>query len=84
MTLPSYGWKSIIFFPLESFHLRWGRGGGGEVVSVLAFYSNNPSSNPAEAYSFFCKIFVWKDKNIQKEAWDGPFKDSTVTTPSAC
>ena len=27
--------------------------GGGQVVSVLAFHSNNPSLNPAEAYSFF-------------------------------
>ena len=26
--------------------------GGGQVVSVLAFYSDHPSSNPAEAYSF--------------------------------
>ena len=27
--------------------------GGGLVVSVLAFYSYDPSSNPADAYSFF-------------------------------
>ena len=27
--------------------------GGGQVVSVLALYSNDPSSNTAEAYSFF-------------------------------
>ena len=26
---------------------EWGRGGGGQVFSVLAFYSNNTSSNPA-------------------------------------
>ena len=25
--------------------------GGGQVVSVLAFYSDDPSSNPAEVYS---------------------------------
>ena len=25
----------------------------GQVVSVLAFYSDNPSSNPADVYSFF-------------------------------
>ena len=42
--------------------------GGGHVVSVLAFYSDNPSSNPTEAYSFFCKFFVWKKENEQKEA----------------
>ena len=30
----------------------------GQAVSVLAFQSNNPSSNPAEAYSLFCKICV--------------------------
>ena len=28
--------------------------GGGQVVSVLAFYSDDPSSNPAESFSFFC------------------------------
>ena len=27
--------------------------GGGLVVSVLAIYSDDPSLNPAEAYSFF-------------------------------
>ena len=32
--------------------------GGDQVVSALAFYSDNPSSNPAEAYNFFCKICV--------------------------
>ena len=34
--------------------------GGGQVVSVLAFYSNDPSSNRSEAYRFLCKFFVWK------------------------
>ena len=30
------------------------RGGGGDkVVSVLAYNSDDPSSNPAEAYSFY-------------------------------
>ena len=37
-------------------------GGGGQVVSVLAFYSDDPSLNPAAAYSFFCKICVWKEQ----------------------
>ena len=36
--------------------------GGGYVVSLLPFYSNNPSSNPAEAYSFFCKMCVWNER----------------------
>ena len=47
--------------------------GGGQVVSVLALYSNDPSSNPAEAYSFYSKICVWKNENKQKEAGVGPF-----------
>ena len=34
-------------------------GRGGQVVSVLAFYSDNPSSNPADTYRFFCKICFW-------------------------
>ena len=32
-----------------------GRGGGCLVVSLLAFYSDDPSSIPTEAHSFFCK-----------------------------
>ena len=47
--------------------------GGGQMVSVFAFYSDNPGSNPAEAYSFFCKFVFVKNKNKQKEAWVGPF-----------
>ena len=35
--------------------------GGGQVVSMLSFYSDDPSSIPAEAYSFLCKICVWKE-----------------------
>ena len=48
--------------------------GGGHVVIMLAFYSNNPSSNPAEAYSFYVKIVFKKKKNKQKEARFGTFK----------
>ena len=47
--------------------------GGGLVVSVLAFYSDDPSSIPAEVYNFFCKIVVEKNENKQKEAGIGPF-----------
>ena len=36
--------------------------GGGQVVSVLALYSDDQSSNPAEAYIFFCKICVRKEQ----------------------
>ena len=36
---------------------------------VLAFYSYDPSSNPAEAYSF---VFE-KNENKEKEAWVDPF-----------
>ena len=36
--------------------------GGGQVVSVLAFYSDDPSSNPAEVYSFFRNIRIEKNK----------------------
>ena len=43
--------------------------GGGQVVSVLAFYSNNPRSNPTDAYRF-C---AGKTKNKQKYVGVGPF-----------
>ena len=36
--------------------------GGGQVVCIIAFYSDNPSSNPADAYSFFWEIYVWKER----------------------
>ena len=36
--------------------------GGGQVVSVLAFYSDNPSSNPAEANSFSLKCAFEKNE----------------------
>ena len=46
---------------------RVGRG-VGQVVSMLAFYSNDLSSNPAEVYNFFCTIDIEKNENKQKEA----------------
>ena len=39
---------------------------GSQVVSVLAFYSYDPSSNLTHVFSFFCKICIWKDENKQK------------------
>ena len=47
--------------------------GGGLVVSVLAFYSDDPSSIPAEVYNFFCKNIVEKNETKQQEAGVGPF-----------
>ena len=51
------------------------------MVSVLAFYSDDPSSIPAEVYNFFCKNIVEKNENKQKEAGVGPFfkKNSTYS-----
>ena len=46
-----------------------GRGGGGQVVSLLAFNSNNLSSNPAQAYRFSCK-FVF-EINEKTNKWLG-------------
>ena len=36
--------------------------GGGQVVSMLAFYYDDQSSNPTEAYRYFCKNCVWKEQ----------------------
>ena len=47
--------------------------GGGQVVSVLAFYSDNPSSNPAEVYNFSVKLLLKRTKLNKKEAGVGPF-----------
>ena len=47
--------------------------GGGQVDSMLAFYSDNTSFDPAEVYSFSVKFVFEKNKNKQKEAGVGPF-----------
>ena len=49
------------------------RGGGGRVVSMPAFYSDDPSSNPADLYSFSLKFVFEKKENKQKDAGVGPF-----------
>ena len=60
------------FFDCAKFDPQWGRG-SGQVVSVLAFFSDDPSSNPAEVYSFIPQI-VWKSEKNIKEAENYPFK----------
>ena len=40
--------------------------GGGQVVSVLAFYSDDPSSKPSKVYSFLIKFVLEKNENKQK------------------
>ena len=42
----------------------------GQVVTMITFYSNDPSSNLAEAKSFSVSIFE-KNENRQKEAGVG-------------
>ena len=45
----------------------------GQVVSVLAFYSNDPSSNLTEVYNFSDIIVFERNENIEKEARIDPF-----------
>ena len=52
--------------------------GGGQVLRVLAFYFNDPSSNPAEVYNFSVKLNLEKNENKQKEAGVGPFKKNIL------
>ena len=40
--------------------------GGGLVVSVLAFYSDDPSSIPAEVYNFSVKLLLKRTKINKK------------------
>ena len=44
------------------------------VVSVFAFSSDNPSSNPVEAFHSFSEKFVFEmnERKQTKEAWVGP------------
>ena len=52
--------------------------GGGQVVSVLAFFSDDPSSNPSEVYNFSVKLLLKTTKINKKEARVGPFKKSII------
>ena len=48
-------------YPVKPIDKEWltdlGRG-GGQVVSVLTFYFDDPSSNPTEAYIFYVKVVL--------------------------
>ena len=50
-----------------------GCGGGVQVISLLTFYSNDPSSNPAEANSFSVKMCLKRTKINKKRQGVGPF-----------
>ena len=55
---------------------NWARGrGGGLVVSVLTFYSDNLCSNPAEADGFSVKFLFENKENKRKEAGIDPLKN---------
>ena len=47
--------------------------GGGQVVSILVFYSYDPSLYPTEAYSFFCKMLL----DIKRETRINSFAETT-------
>ena len=47
--------------------------GGGQVVSMLDFYSDDPSSNPLKPTVFSVKFVLEKTENKQKEAMVCPF-----------
>ena len=47
--------------------------GGGQVVSVFAFHSDDPSSNPAEIYNFSVKLLLKRTSINKKESGVGPF-----------
>ena len=49
----------------------WARG-GGLVVTVFTFYSDNPSSNPTKVNRCLCKMLFQKKENKLKEAAVGP------------
>ena len=53
--------------------LKWMGRGSGQVVNVLAFCSDDPSSNPADTYGFSVKFVFGQNENKQKEAGFSPF-----------
>ena len=62
----------------------WNGGrGGGQVVSMLAFNSDDPSLNPLTSTIFTVNIVIEKNENKQKEAGVGPFKKTPMQLPLA-
>ena len=52
----------------------WLGSGGCQVVSVITFYCDDPSSNPTEVYSFYSENCLKRTQiKTQKEAVDGWF-----------
>ena len=48
------------------------------MVSVLAFYSDDPDSNPPEVYSFYSVKLFEKNENKQKEHGKGKLKKNIM------
>ena len=55
----------MLLYYLEAKHKILGRG-GGQVVSMLAFYSDDPSPNPAEILNFYSLQLFEKSENKSK------------------
>ena len=53
--------------------------GGGQVVGGLAFYSDDPSSNPAETCNFFSNILLEKNENKLKRGQVGQLIKNRAT-----
>ena len=48
------------------------------MVSLLAFNSDDPSSNPPEVCSFYSENCLKRTKIIKNEAWSGPILNKKV------
>ena len=60
--------RRLLFDKSNFWETFWVRG-GGQVVSVLAFYSNDPSLNLTEVYYFFVKNFLTRTKIKRGRGW---------------
>ena len=60
------------------YHMEEGRGGGGLMVRMLTFCSDELSLSPAEVYSFSSNILFEKNENKQKEASIDPVKNASI------
>ena len=63
----------------ENKHFSTRDRGGDQVVSILAPYSDDPSSNPADIYSFSVKFVFEKDEKNKKRLVLAYFKNIIST-----
>ena len=53
-------------------------------ISIIAFQSDDPSSNPAKVYTFYCNVFAKERKEAQVDAFLNEYFGMIFTVNPTC